>query len=87
MRLHTKVILAFMGSFVLVLTVTRDADGLWGLSLGIFLAYLLIAYVFRDLPGGSTGQGGSAGSHRGAGYDGGGRSGDGGFGDGGDGGE
>jgi uncharacterized membrane protein YgcG len=86
-RPSTKVFLTLMGAFVLILTVSRDADGLWALSLGIFLACLLIAYVFRDFPDESAGQTGSADRHGGAGYDGGGRSGDGGFGDGGGGGD
>lgn len=87
MRPSTQLILAFMGGFVLFLTVKGDADGLWGLSLGIFLICLLLAYVFRDFPDAGAGQGGSADRDGGAGYDRGGRSGDGGFGDGGDGGE
>ncbi|GAA2214255.1 hypothetical protein GCM10009850_097200 [Nonomuraea monospora] len=76
-----------MGAFVLFLTVTRDADGLWALSLGAFLTYLFLAFVFRDSPDDGARQGGSADRGGGTGYDGGGRSGDGGFGGGGDGGE
>ncbi|GAA3310868.1 putative membrane protein YgcG [Nonomuraea dietziae] len=87
MRPSTKVILTLMGAFVLFLTVSRDADGLWALSLGTFLTCLLIAFVFRDSSDGGARQGGSADRDGGAGYDGGGRNGDGGFGGGGDGGE
>lgn len=87
MRPHTKVILTALGAFALFLSLTRDADGLWAISVAGFFTYLLIALIMRDPPDGGGGHGRSAYRDGGAGYDRGG-SGSGGFGDGGgDGGE